>query len=122
MFPASKIPGAVLLSSRLLAGSALLGAAIVLATLAASSHLGDATDAYVRAAGAAGLDRPEEAPDQVGAALLYNLVIAVGTALAAALLAVMIRQPLRWTRISVLVATAAAWLALGCGVALLFGF
>jgi hypothetical protein len=113
---AREIPGSVLLSSRLLAGSAGLGVVIVLAAVAAWSHLGDATDAYVRAAVAADLEHPQLAPDQVRVALLYNLATAAVTALAVALLAVVIRQPARWARVSTWCATVVTWLALGCGL------
>jgi hypothetical protein len=111
-----RLPRPVQLGSLLLAGSAILGALMTVAAVAAWWHLDAASGAYLQALTDAGTD-PDGVPQQIRYSLGYNVAVAAGTALVTALLAVLLRQRLRWAQVTAWCMAAVAWLALGCGLA-----
>lgn len=110
------LPRFVRVASLLMAGAAVLAAFAVLAAMVAWRHLGGAEDAFVRAVTQAGQELTD-VPQQVRFALSYNVAAALGAALAAGLLAVLVRRPRRWVKTTVWWVTAVAWLTLGFGLA-----
>lgn len=92
----------------LLAGCAVLAAAMLVATMLAWRHLGSAGPRYVSASLGDAVT-----VDEVRSMLGYNVVVTTATILATGALALMVRRPLGWARW-------AAWCVLGAVGLLLF--
>ncbi|MET0494072.1 MAG: hypothetical protein ABW000_13175 [Actinoplanes sp.] len=110
------MPRAVRASSLLLGVTAGLAVVMTVLSVVAWWHLGPAGEAYSRASLEAGYGDGDGWPRAVLSSLVYNTVTTGMTALITGLLAVMIRQPLRWVQVTTWCVVAAVCAALGCGL------
>jgi hypothetical protein len=100
----------------LFAVTAALAAVMTLASSLAWQHLGPAADTYARMAADLGYGNPARLADEVRWSLGYNVAVTVGTALVAGVLALLVRQPLRWAQVAGWCAATAIALGLGFGL------
>ncbi|AGL20497.1 hypothetical protein [Actinoplanes sp. N902-109] len=115
--PIESRPREVRLSSLLFLVTAVLALVMTLQSLLAWRHFEPAADTYVRMLSDGGFADAAAEPAGVRWDLAYTVAVTLGTALVCALLAVVIRQPLRWAQVAAWCTSFAVAVVLGCGLA-----